>query len=106
MHPVYAKTLEYLENGDVATIQSVETVFENVVNAIAAISGVVFLLMLVSGGFSFLFSGGDAKKIEKARGTITNSIFGLIIISLAYFILYVIEQITGVNVTTFRINIF
>ena len=60
--------------------------------------------MLVVGGYVFLFSGGDQKKLEKARGTITAAITGVVIIVVAYLILLTIQRFTGVtSVTQFTI---
>ncbi len=92
-----------LENTDVATIQSLQTLFKNVVSAVVALAGVSLFVMLVIGGYNFLLSGGDQKKLEQARGTITNAVVGLIIIVCAYLILRVIEQFTGLTITKFSI---
>ena len=101
--PVHAETLQYLQNGDVATIKSLETLFKNLVQTVVGLSGVALFVMLLVGGFTFLFSGGDQKKLEQARGTITSAIIGLVIIVGGYLILRTIEVFTGVNVTTFTI---
>jgi NADH:ubiquinone oxidoreductase subunit 6 (subunit J) len=102
--PVYAKTLEYLENTDVATIQSLETLFVNVIQIVVSLAGVALFLMFIVGGFSFLFSGGDQKKLEQAKGTLTAAVIGLVIIVASYLILRLISEFTGVgNITKFVI---
>jgi hypothetical protein len=91
---------------DVATIQSLVPIFSNVVRAVVALAGVGLLIMLLVGGFNFLFSGGDPKKLEAARGTIGSAFLGLIVIVVAYVILNAIGTFTGVtNITKFNINI-
>lgn len=90
---------------DVATIGSLTTLISNVITAIVMLSGVVLFIMLLVGGFSFLFSGGDQKKLEKAKGTITNAFVGLLVLVGSYLILLLVEKITGVSVTTFGILI-
>ncbi|MFH0749886.1 MAG: pilin [Candidatus Gottesmanbacteria bacterium] len=90
---------------DVATIGSLASLFSNIIQAVTALAGVVLFVMLVMGGFTFLFSGGDQKKLEKAKGTITNAIIGLAVLVGSYLILLVIQQVTGVeNLTIFRIQ--
>ena len=81
---------------DVATIQSLETLFGNVVGVIVQLSVVTLFIMFIVAGFSFLFSGGDAKKLEQARGTFTNAIIGLVVVIAAYLILRIISVFTGV----------
>lgn len=88
---------------DVATIQCFESVFENVVQTILSLAAVALFIMFVVGGFSFLFSGGDQKKLEKARGTLTNAIIGLVVIVASFLILRTIGVFTGVDVTKFVI---
>lgn len=56
-----------LEDGDVATIQCIAPMFERVVQGVLAISGVALFVMLVIGGYNFLLSGGDQKKLEMAK---------------------------------------
>lgn len=93
-----------LKNGDVATFQSLETLFGNTVQALTALVGVAVFIMFVVGGFSFMFAAGDQKKLEKARGTITNAIIGVVVIIAAYLILRTIGVITGVTtITTFTV---
>lgn len=89
---------------DVPTFASIETLFSNIVRAVVSLTVVALFLMLLTGGFSFLFSGGDPKKLEQARGTLTNAIIGLVVIVSAYVILRIIQVFTGVNVTTFTIG--
>lgn len=87
--------LEYLQDKDVATIQSLETLFKNIITAVVSLTGIALFIMLLVGGFSFLFSGGDQKKLEQARGTITNAIIGLVIVVAAYLIIRIISVFTG-----------
>ena len=89
--------------GDVAKLKDLEGVFGNVVNAVLGLAGIVLFIMLILGGFSYITSGGDPKKVESARNTLTYAIGGMIFIALAYLILKFIEVFTGVPVTEFKI---
>jgi hypothetical protein len=80
-----------------------EPLFANVVTALTALVGVALFVMFVIGGYNFLLSGGDQKKLEKAKGTLTAAIAGVIIIVVAYLILKTITLFTGVDVTHFTI---
>lgn len=86
-----------------ATFKCFEPLFGNVVQALTALVGVALFIMLVIGGFGFLFAGGDQKKLEKARGTLTAAVAGVVVIIVAYLILLTIERFTGVKVTQFTI---
>lgn len=89
-----------------ATIRCFEPLFENVVRALTALVGIALFVMLIVGGYGFLLSGGDQKKLEKARGTLTAAITGVVIIVVAYLILKTISLFTGVDVTQFTIPSF
>ncbi len=87
-------------------ISCLPQLFTNIVSAIVALSGVALFIMLLVGGFNFLFAGGDQKKLEQARGTLTGAIIGLVVIVSAYLILNTIGIFTGVtDVTKFRITV-
>lgn len=91
---------------NVATIRCLEPLFKNVVTSLMALAGVGLFVMLIVGGFNFLFSGGDQKKLETARGTITQAIAGLVIMSVAYLIISTIAAFTGVEgIKTFKIDV-
>jgi hypothetical protein len=91
-------------NGDVASIACLEPLLKNAIFSLVSLSGLALFLMLVVGGFNFLLSGGDQKKLEKAKSTITTAIIGLVVVVMAYLIIRTIEVFTGVNVTNFKIN--
>lgn len=100
---VFAKELPTFEDTGVASIASLETLFSNIVRIVMSLGAVALFLMFVVGGFSFLFSGGDQKKLEQARGTLSNAIIGLVIIVTAYLLIKFIGVFTGTNITTFTI---
>lgn len=96
---------ESLPNAEkVATIRCLEPLFQNVIQAVMALTGVALFVMLVVGGFNFLLSGGDPKKLESARGTLTGAIIGLVVIVLSFLIILTVSKFTGVDkVTQFSI---
>lgn len=95
-------------NGDfVPTIKCLEDVFRNVLGAVVAFISVGLFVMLIVGGYSLLFSGGDQKKLQMAKGTISTAIVGLVVIVSAYLIIRIIETFVGIStpLTTFEIKI-
>jgi len=91
---------------EAATFQCLEPIFANIIGAILSLSGVALFIMFLVGGFGFLFSSGDPKKLEQARGTLSNAVMGLVIIVAAFLILRIISVFTGIDtLTTFEIPI-
>jgi len=109
MEQLFAAVVEWQglagPDGDVATIGSLASLITNIINAVVMLSGVVLFVMLLSGGMSYLLSGGDQKKLEKAKGTLTGAFIGLLVIVSGYLILKLISVITGVDVTQFVLEI-
>jgi hypothetical protein len=91
---------------DAATFQCLEPIFSNIVGSILSLAGIGLFIMLLVGGFGFLFAAGDAKKLEQAKGTLSNAIIGLVIIVSAYLIIQIISAFTGINtLNTFSVPI-
>lgn len=88
----------------VATIRCIIPLFKNVFVGVLALTGVALFVMLILGGYHVLFSGGDQKKLEAAKGTLTGAIIGLVVIVAAYLIVKTVEVATGVPVTKFQLG--
>lgn len=57
---------------------------------IFAFAGIGLLIFLIMGGFKLMTSGGDPKKIEEGKHTITNAFLGFIIVFVAYWIVQIL----------------
>lgn len=90
--------------GDPAELSQLEDVFGNVVTSLLALGGIVLFLMLLSGGFKYLTSGGDPKATETAQKTLTYAIGGMVLLAGSYVILRIISDFTGADVTNFVIT--
>ncbi len=78
---------------------SVESLIGTVITAVLGLLGVIFLVLMVYGGYIWLIARGDEGKVEKAKDTIINSLIGLIIVLAAYAITYfVLDKLVGANV--------
>jgi hypothetical protein len=89
--------------GDVATIQGFECLFGNILQVIVGLAGIIFFVMFINGGFQYLFSSSDQKKVAAASSTLTMAILGLVGVVASYLILQFIKKITGADVTNFII---
>ncbi|MBI2465267.1 hypothetical protein HYV64_03930 [Candidatus Shapirobacteria bacterium] len=92
-----------LAQGDVATLQGLECLFGNILQVIVGLAGIIFFVMFINGGFQYLFSSGDQKRVATASSTLTMSILGLVGVVSSYLILQLIKKITGADVTNFII---
>ena len=59
--------------------------------------GIIFLILIIVGGYHYMTAGGTEEKIKKGKKYIFNALFGLIILALAYGITQaLIEALGGV----------
>lgn len=62
------------------------------------ISGLILFALLLGGGFAIMTSGGDPEKKKNGSQAITGALIGFIIIFVSYWIIQIIEYITGVPI--------
>ncbi len=64
------------------------------------IAGIIFLALIIFGGIGMIAGAGnnDPKKTEASQKTITSAVIGFIVIFSAFFIIQIIQVITGANI--------
>ncbi len=69
-------------------------------NIAFVVAGVVLLVFFVIAGISLISSAGSSspEKLEKGKKTVTSALIGFIVVFAAYWIVKLIEQITGVQI--------
>ena len=86
---VFAQTPDfgtsYLSNSDLPDTDAREVVI-NLINTLLGVLGIVFLLLVLYGGFLWMTAGGNDDRASQGRKIIGNGIVGLIIIFLAFAI--------------------
>lgn len=88
---------------EIATLKGLECLFQNLLGVITTLAGITFGIMIVVGGFKLIFAGGDKQKIQGAKRTFTFAVIGLALMIVSWFILLLIQEFTGVQVTEFTI---
>jgi glucose uptake protein GlcU len=84
----------------IATIDCFKIVFSNLVSALVLFVGLIALTMFIIGGYKFMNSSGDPKKLESAKHNFTYGLLGLSIVLLAFLIVKIIATVTGVPCIT------
>lgn len=66
------------------------------IQILLGLTGIIFLVIIITAGITYMTAAGDATKVEKAKKNITQSIIGLILIVGAYSIsTFIIDQLKG-----------
>ncbi len=76
---------------------SLSDLFAKVLTNILPIFGMLFVGLLIYGGYKYMTSEGDANKVKAAQGVITSAIIGLAIVLGAFVIKGLIGKILGVT---------
>lgn len=76
-------------------------IFQTISNVLIFLVGAVSVIMLIWGGFQYVISSGDSKRVESAKNTILYAIVGIVIAILAYAIVgFVTGSLTPGAATT------
>lgn len=79
-------------------MNQITKVVSSVVGFLTIVASLWFLFQLLFGGYEWISSAGDTKKLTSARQRIMNGFFGLIIVIGAYAITAVIGQFLGYDI--------
>ena len=61
------------------------------------LAGLLLLLYLLFGGLQLMTSGGDPKKMQDAKGKLTNALIGFMIVFVSYWLVQIIGRILGIE---------
>lgn len=84
---------------DTKTI-SVEPVIGLVIQIALSFLGVIFLILMIYGGFLWMTARGNEEEVKKAKNLIQAAIIGLIIVVSAYAISYFVIEALGKGTLT------
>ena len=73
---------DYSKSADASTF------IGQIIGVALSLLGVIFLILMIYGGFLWMTARGDGGQIDKAKGLMTAAIIGLIIVLSAYAITY------------------
>lgn len=77
-------------------LTSIGGLFSQILNVAIPLIGMIFVGVLIFGGYSYIMAQGDPGKVKTAQGVISNAVIGLIIVLMAFVIRNIIfTAITG-----------
>lgn len=87
-------------NQGVVTIRGVECLINNLLVPIPGLIALAAVGMIIFAGIRIVTAGADAKALTSAWNTFTYAVIGLILLSVVWFVLVLIERFTGAPVVT------
>ncbi len=83
-----------------ASPTGVGTLVSTIVAGAIALAGVILLILLISGGIGIIAGAGNdnPQQVESGKKAVTSAILGFILVFAAYWIVKLIEIVTGVQI--------
>lgn len=93
---------ETFEEAGTLTSQDIRTTASNIINVALGLLGIIAVVIILIGGFTWMTAGGNDEKVTEAKNLIMAGVIGLIIIFAAWSIArFVISSLqTAVSPTT------
>ena len=63
-----------------------------------SLAGLYFFYVLITSGVSYMTSSGDEMRLKQIQKQLVNAVYGLLIVIAAYFIIQIIQNITGASI--------
>lgn len=103
--PVYADCVRDAR-GDCqpAGLAQIEDTFSNFISVFVGFAFVALLIVAMMAGFKYLTSGGEPKAVSAAHQTLSWALLGIFMMAVAWIVLLLIKEFTGVNVLNFNIK--
>lgn len=90
-----------LQDGSAVSTQysSLNVFFNNILPNVYVAAGLIIFFMILWGGFTIVTGGGDSHKIQEGQKVITSAIIGLVVVFASFWIIQLIQVITGIQIT-------
>jgi len=79
------------------SVDSLGKIITKTLGFIMPMAGIVLLFVLISGGYDYMMSQGNADKIKSAQAKITSGIIGFILLIVSFLITRLIAVIFGLG---------
>jgi hypothetical protein len=91
--------LKLQNNSNVSsTYPGFSSLINNILPNVYIAGGLIIFFMIVIGGFTIISNAGNPDKIKDGSKTITSAIIGLVVLFASYWIIQIIQVITGASI--------
>ena len=78
--------------------ESVGSFLSGILPNVYIIAGLILFFLILMGGYGLLAAGDDPEKLKQSSKTFTAAIGGFLIIFVSYWIIQIIEVLTGIAI--------
>jgi TRAP-type C4-dicarboxylate transport system permease small subunit len=80
-----------------SSVDSLGAIITKALGFIMPMAGIILLFVLISGGYDYMMSQGNAEMMKKAQAKITSGIVGFILLILSFLITRLIAFVFGLG---------
>lgn len=86
-------------SGNLSDPANISKFVSGIISTAISIAGIILLFLLIGGGIAIISGAGksDPKAVEQGKKTATSALIGFIVVFSAYWIVKLIELITGLS---------
>lgn len=86
-------------NANLTDLGNVNNIVSALITGSISLAGVILLFILIMGGLGMIQAAGksDPQQMEKGKKAATSALIGFIVVFMSYFIVKLIEEVTGLN---------
>lgn len=88
-----------VSSSNLSEISGINVYVNNFIAGSISVAGIILLFMLIGGGIAMISGAGknDPKSVEQGKKAATSALIGFIVIFFAYWIVRLVETITGLE---------
>lgn len=85
--------------GTLGDATGVGNIVSRIITGAISVAGIILLFLLIGGGIAMISGAGksDPKAVEQGKKAATSALIGFIVVFSAYWIVKLVEQITGLS---------
>lgn len=86
-------------NPNLRNLTGINKIVSAIISGAISIAGVLLLFILIIGGYGIVKGAGsdNPEQVEKGKKAATSALIGFMVVFMAYWIVKLIEDITGLN---------
>jgi hypothetical protein len=88
----------FFQNANVGGETSLYSLISRVLPNAYIIAGIILFIYISAGGFMIISSAGNPEAAKNGQKIVTNAIIGFIVLFASYWLIQIIEVITGVKI--------
>lgn len=84
--------------GNISAFQNIRSFISSLLPNVFVVAGLILLIFIIGAGIGMISSAGNPEAQQKSKGTLTAAVTGFILILASWWIIQIIETLTGIPI--------